>query len=209
MALTGADAASVVRADAAAALAAIRRPGPALAIWRRPVPAAITAALDGWTGGHPVDLRADLRPHATAAWVQSGLTAAGAPAAPALDWLAHDVARLVERFAAVAGCAEVDVRLETLRHDACWRFHRDHVALRLLCTYRGPGTEWVDHEHATAALAGQRDYRGPLNRLGRFEVAVFRGRLGGMAEGVVHRSPAIAGTGTTRLLLCLNGPMSD
>ena len=34
MALTGADAASVVRADAAAALAAIRRPGTALAIWR-------------------------------------------------------------------------------------------------------------------------------------------------------------------------------
>jgi hypothetical protein len=47
-----------------------------------------------------------------------------------------------------------------------------------------------------------------LKHLERFEVGIFKGRHAGNAcvHPPVHRSPPIAGTGTTRLLLCINEP---
>lgn len=43
---------------------------------------------------------------------------------------------------------EVDllhIKLEVLGHSPCPRWHADHVAARLLCTYTGPGTWYVDN----------------------------------------------------------------
>lgn len=94
-------------------------------------------------------------------------------------------------------------------HDACWRFHRDHVGLRLNTTYRGPGTQWPPLEHAPRALKAQRRYRGPLNELPAFSVGVFKGVPRAGNGAVVHRSPPVEGTGQTRLFLCLNEVRDD
>jgi hypothetical protein len=107
---------------------------------------------------------------------------------------------LIERFAALAGSPEVDVRIQHIRNNACKKFHRDYVRLRLICCYHGPTTEWVPSDHAEDALDCQEAYAGPLNHFPRFAVAMFKGH----EQGVVHRSPAIVGTGKTRFLLCLN-----
>ena len=82
------------------------------------------------------------------------------------------------------------------------------MPFRLITTYIGPGTEYVDPADAGRALDDQRDYTGPLNRVPAFGVAVFKGSSGPSGMGVVHRSPPIAGTGLHRLVLCVNAPSS-
>jgi hypothetical protein len=82
--------------------------------------------------------------------------------------------------------------------------HRDCVEPRLLTTYRGPGTEWVQPCHADRAVRAQKRYAGPIERLQRHDVAIFKGCCVGEGRGIVHRSPPISKTGLTRLLLCLN-----
>ncbi|MEF8706149.1 MAG: DUF1826 domain-containing protein [Candidatus Accumulibacter sp. UW27] len=36
------------------------------------------------------------------------------------------------------------MRLDVVRQAMCPRLHVDRVGIRLLCTYRCPGTEWVE-----------------------------------------------------------------
>lgn len=119
--------------------------------------------------------------------------------------LAHDMAHLVSLFASATGSRDVDVRLETVSDDACRRFHTDVTLARLVTTYVGPGTVWVPPEHAEDAMRLQENYSGPLNEMPRFAVGMFGGAesAGG---GLVHRSPRIAGTGTSRLFFCVNRP---
>ncbi|MCW5733402.1 MAG: DUF1826 domain-containing protein [Enhydrobacter sp.] len=115
-----------------------------------------------------------------------------------------DIALLARGFAAMAGQADIDLRLEAIDHDSCWRFHRDHVGYRLNVTYRGAGTQWVSSQHAHRALRSQRRYRGPLQELPRFSAGLFKGVTRAGERAIVHRSPPVAGSGRTRLFLCLN-----
>ena len=183
-------------------LAAIHQPSHSLALFPRNMP----PALAPWLDGLPDDklpnerllVRVDDAPAALAELFASAALIEDGPA----QILRDDMVDLIDRFAALAGSAEVDVRVQFIRHDACKKFHRDHVRLRLICCYQGPATEWVPSDHAENALEGQRDYAGPLQHFPRFAVAVFKGH----ERGVVHRSPAIADAGKTRFLLCLNEP---
>ena len=59
------------------------------------------------------------------------------------EHLIADVADLVKHFAYLSGCDTVRVRLDVIDHNSCSKWHRDSVALRLITTYRGPGTQWV------------------------------------------------------------------
>ncbi|WP_273249027.1 DUF1826 domain-containing protein [Sediminimonas qiaohouensis] len=77
-------------------------------------------------------------------------------------------------------------------------FLSDNVPARLLCTYRGEGTEYGktcnDGEHEQ------------INRMKSGWVGLFRGAtwLGDAPCGLTHRSPPIAGRGETRLLLVID-----
>jgi hypothetical protein len=123
--------------------------------------------------------------------------------------LISDVANLATRFAAQARVDWVDLKLEAMDHDSCWRFHRDHVGFRLNATYRGPGTEWVPAADGVRALRSQRRYRGPLHALPRYGAGLFKGVSLVGKQAIVHRSPPIEGRGVTRLFLCLNEPGTD
>ena len=123
--------------------------------------------------------------------------------------LIDDMAGLARCFATRTGSRDVDLRLEAIAHDACWRFHRDHVGYRLNATYRGPGTQWPPLDHAARALKAQRRYRGPLNEFPRFAAGLFKGVVRAGTEAIVHRSPPVAGSGQTRLFLCLNEVPDD
>lgn len=189
-----------------AVLSTILDPDVSLAIWERSPPRLL---LDGMAGLCPAHL-----PHGRVlAWLPdaqaalAGILAETPIGATALGRsLLDDMLMLVRRFALIAGTDIVDIRLDRLRHDACWKFHRDQVRLRLLATYRGPVTQIVPQAHAEEALREQRAYRGPLADLPDGAVALFKGAQAGPGTGVVHRSPPIAGTGTVRSLLCLNLP---
>ena len=119
--------------------------------------------------------------------------------------LKHDIIQLAKGFATIAKCDQVDIRLEVIQHDACQKFHLDNVALRLVTTYIGKSTQYVMPEFNEQALREQKAYTGPVKSIPDQSVAIFKGaRTPG--DGIVHRSPPIAGTGQTRLFLCINTP---
>lgn len=175
-----------------------------MAIWRRQPP----PGLADWLDALPAERLPEGRFIGPAACVPARLATlcdlVGLDDGPQRRLLIGDISRLARAFARLIGSSDVDLRLEAVDHDSCWRFHRDYVGYRLNATYRGPGTQWPPPTDAARASRAQRRYRGPLNEMPQFDVGVFKGtRLAGEAA-VVHRSPPIAGSGQTRLFLCLN-----
>jgi hypothetical protein len=203
----------VRRSTKSAVLGVVRRTGVDLAIWERTMPQGLARWLDDLPSGHlptgrftsPVEAMA---PPLAACWPEG--PDSSVDAAWRRAW-ANDVLDLVHRFAAILGAGEVEVRLEAVSDDACSRFHADCVTLRLLTTYRGPGTQWIEPAaglqppHARCDPAEE-----DVRQLPRFAVGLFKGRRFPSAEppAVLHRSPPVAATGITRLLLCLNPPAS-
>ena len=68
--------------------------------------------------------------------------------------LAADVLLLAELFATITGAETVGVRVDVTERATCPRFHADHVTLRLMTTYRGPGTQWLQDGRTEQAEAG-------------------------------------------------------
>ena len=59
------------------------------------------------------------------------------------------------------------VKIQTLQGNACLRLHVDHVHLRAICTYLGPGTEYLPSEaafvhNAKVLGAGHNKMRDPV-----------------------------------------------
>jgi hypothetical protein len=197
------DGARCVVGATSAILDRIVEPGVELAIWNRSMPAAVGARLDRAT----VRSRTlpALRTTVPASVPEAPLAAALADLKdrPLADALADDVAHLVRLVAHLIGCETLSVRLEAITGDACRRFHADRIPFRLIVTYRGPGTEWVDE----AALPPGGDPRHPpmeaVRRVPAGAVALFKGSLGS-DRPLLHRSPPITGTGAVRLLLCID-----
>lgn len=181
----------------------------ALAIWHRPE----AAGLAAWLDSLPAERLPEGHFIGPAACVPARLAAlcdlVALADSPERRALIDDIAGLARSFARRTGRPDIDLRLEAIAHDACWRFHRDHVGYRLNATYRGPGTQWPPLEHAARALKAQRRYRGPLNEFPRFAAGLFKGVVRAGTEAIVHRSPPVAGSGQTRLFLCLNEVPDD
>lgn len=199
----------VVEGDGQPVLATLEEPAVTLAVWRRSLP----VPLADWLDSLPPEQLPEAQFAGPAACVARRATAVcdlvGLPDSAERRALVGDIAALAQAFAALVRSPDIDLRLEAVDHDSCWRFHRDHVGLRLNTTYRGPGTQWLPPEHAPRALKAQRRYRGPLNEMPRFAVGLFKGVERAGADAVVHRSPPVVGTGQTRLFLCLNEVRDD
>jgi hypothetical protein len=178
--------------------------GVTLAVWTRRAPPGLAAWLDALPPECLPHGRFVCEPEKVSARLAVLCDKAGLGHGRARALLIADIANLATRFARIAAVRRVDLRLEALDHDSCWRFHRDRVGLRLNATYRGPGTQWPPLELAARASRAQRRYRGTLNELPRFAVGLFKGERRAGAAAILHRSPPIAGSGTTRLFLCLN-----
>lgn len=121
------------------------------------------------------------------------------------SWLEADVAELVAIFAELMQVDEVRLRFDAINTNACRRFHIDAVKARLLCTYRGHGTEFGTVETNDEVPKG-------VHTASVGSPLILRGTRwpnGGFHNAVRHRSPPIEGTGETRLLLVLDTPMPD
>lgn len=177
--------------SAAARLDAVLLPGVNLAIWTRRLPAGLRAWLDrvelAALGCHRWELPArGLKPA-----LADRLERLALPAGPGRAAFAADLARLAALHAGLTGADTVLVRLEAIDHDACRKFHTDAVGLRLITTYRGPGTQWIDG-------TGGADR---MRQLAAGQVGLFKGSaFGDDTPGIPHRSPPMAGTGRFRLL---------
>lgn len=111
-----------------------------------------------------------------------------------------------ELLADVTGCPQIGLRIEVLDRAMCPRMHVDHVAVRLLTTWSGPGTEWLDESGADRSRLGSDDViRTPAAvcqaRAG--DVLMLKGERwpGNEGYGVLHRSPAPDDTTRMRVLL--------
>lgn len=179
------------------ALPRVLERGVAAAIWDRTRDPDMGAWLDALPPDQLPQLRATVSPNAMAAAVLACCDMGGTPDSPERATFASDVALLARIFGAVMGTDFLETRLAVVRGDACRRFHLDRMRARLICTYRGPGT---DYGRATLGTTPDR-----IDRVPTGAPAIFRGALWRGEEcGVLHRSPSVAGQGIARLVLVLD-----
>ncbi len=163
-----------------------------LAVWERSLDPALvreTSALD-------LDGIDDLLLACDAGSVETQLGAllkdSGYPESPLL---CADIAALAARHAVLLGDCRVRIRLEVVETDACRKFHADFVTVRTITTYRGRGTQW---QHANAPGVQT------INEMRFGTVGLFKGRLLQPEPSVLHRSPPIADSGESRLVLVID-----
>lgn len=192
-----------LRGTAASVLRHWSDPGVALSLWERTWDAALSCRLDALQYCELPRARFMARPETAEVDVAAALAEVQCPDESVMAALAVDIESLVCRFAAVTDAAEVEVRLEAIQGDACRLFHADRTRARLVTTYRGPGTEWVAPDDASAALQNPETFSGAIQRMPRYAVGLFPGSLSSYGA-LVHRSPRISTTGELRLFLCIN-----
>lgn len=109
------------------------------------------------------------------------------------EWLA-DVSALTRAFCQEMQAPHCKVQLD--RDRPCVRFHADNVPLRLICTYRGPGTLWLDEENLNRTAA---EAKGTCNeeialrpeeihQAREWEVLVMKGKQSNTLP-LYHKSP--------------------
>ena len=182
-----------------------------ICIWQRPSIDQIERELASLT---PRDLP-DVRCHCTLNNFDAAVTRLMANQGLSTDLFKHwreDLLNIARIYFPLTKGRRVTMRLETTDQDGCPRFHTDRTHLRLLCTYLGPGTEWLrdDQANREAQLAGAPNSEILLtdepSQLGRFWVGLLKGSAfpGNSLNGLIHRSPPSQGLGVNRVLFCLD-----
>jgi len=176
-------------------LTEVLQDGVNLAVWQRQLPVHVADFAQVLLSlGQPLaeSLTLELQPDDDAPALR-GLAAAYADL-QGYEGFICDVRWLVGAYACLLDARRVGLRLRALEGAMCPRFHVDHVPARLICTYAGPGREWL-----TAPDAVQ------VEQLSTGDVAVLKGErwLGNEGQGLVHRSPAVP-AGQRRLMLTLD-----
>lgn len=174
-------------------LSAIRDEAITLAIWNRP-----PLLIDTLAGFNNLAFTS-----ASEGVTSALLKAFGPSARPWHAQVADDAGELARGYAAIVNAELVSVRLDRITTDSCRRFHADYVGVRLITTYVGRGTEWLDQSMSVVAAS-----TGAIvpHRLATGAVGLFKGRKLAPNTAIIHRSPPIAGSGEERLLLVIDVP---
>lgn len=120
-----------------------------------------------------------------------------------------DVAWLVRAYACLLDARRIGLRLRALDGAMCPRFHVDHVPLRLITSYAGPGSQWLAEGDLPRQLLGAEEALpregAVIEQIGCGHVALVKGErwVGNEGRGLIHRSPALP-AGERRLLLTLD-----
>lgn len=116
--------------------------------------------------------------------------------------LLTELAPAFAALASIAPGAKLRLSLCKTKEQSCPLFHTDRVPVRLLCTLRGPGTEWLDDAQVNRRGLGRGDNRkivGPeatVYAAQPFQIMLLKGDagFGTNSPGIVHRSPAVPGS---------------
>lgn len=189
-------------ASGPAGLAAIRNPGTAAALWERTPLSRFQTWIDALPPEQLPQARIILRPEAVCDALIEVARSCGTPECAERNMLIEDASALAAIFADVMDCAHLQLRLDVIQTNACRKFHIDAVTARLICTYRGTGTQY--------GLSTTGDDPATILTVPTGAPLVLRGTRWPESppSGLLHRSPPIAGTGETRLLLVLD-PVED
>ncbi|MFV0386054.1 DUF1826 domain-containing protein [Paracoccus sp. (in: a-proteobacteria)] len=177
-------------------LRSISGAGIAATIWQRnPLPA-FTDWINALSPDQLPRLRTLVRVGAVEPSVHAACDLAGTPNGPDRDMLASDIAALAVILAGIIEAPLLQLRLDVVSPDACRSFRIDNnTSARLLCSYRGTGTQLVTpgQGHApTDVTTGS--------------VALLRGRLwpGDEETALLHRLSLAGVRDETRLLAMID-----
>jgi len=187
----------VLTVSKASDLQKVSAPGVAGLVWLRHPPASFQSWIDALDPPTLPRARMILPATEVREAVAEACHSAGTPDGPERDWLVADIAALAETFAMTFSASWLRLRLDVVETDACRRFHIDRVSARLVCTYRGSGTQYGTSATRTPDVIHTVPTGSPF---------VMRGTLWPPVPDpqLLHRSPPIEGTGETRLMLALD-----
>lgn len=113
--------------------------------------------------------------------------------------LLSELAPALSALASIAPGDKLRLSLCKTREQSCPLFHTDRVPVRLICTLRGPGTEWLDNAQVNRKALGRSENRkiaGPdatVYAAQPFQIVLLKGDagFGTNSHGIVHRSPIV------------------
>ena len=131
--------------------------------------------------------------------------------------LIADIRLQIEMFADLFFLSRLGLRFEKIDKAMCPRFHTDRLVCRLVSTFHGVGTQWLDEDNADRSKLGTGSAGLPDNQSGVYlnereihsatagDVLLLKGHgwPGSPVPGIIHRSP-LAEPGSPRLLLTLD-----
>jgi hypothetical protein len=192
----------VIIADHPKDLVSFREPNCAAAVWERQLMPEFQSWLNDIPSQNLPEGRLILRVEDVPDAIVQLCEIAGTKPSTHRDLLVNDIAALTELFASLVGSKYIRVRLDKITDNACSKFHKDAITARLVCTYRGTGTQYGTLEDSEEPL---KIHTAPTGA-----PILLRGKLWPEKpdSGLCHRSPPIDGTGETRLVLVID-PVTD
>ncbi len=121
--------------------------------------------------------------------------------------LIQDLLLLREVVSELLGCTAVGLRLARIGRAMCPGWHVDRVGIRLVCTYQGPGTQWLDDQDVERCdLHAAKTGGGAFIQAVLGEIVLLKGTLweGNDAFGAIHRSPDLGSSASLRTLITLD-----
>lgn len=115
--------------------------------------------------------------------------------------LSEDITQLLRLFLQNTSTDNARVSLFTLQNGMCRKFHTDVTDYRLLCTYKGVGTEFVNS--ATQLKSPKEINESDVQYLTEGDVILFRGAMSATEEfpPLLHKSPEVNTPEEHRLVL--------
>ena len=193
----------IAAVDAADELPAFLQPDCPALIWRRHPSPCFQKWVDAFEPERLPRARVILPPKNVAEAISLIFDNCNTPDGPQSAMLAEDTALQAQAFADLMRTPFLRLRYDVVSTNACRKFHIDVVTARLICTYRGPGTQFGFPEYSDVDPAY-------IYSVATGSAILLRGKLWPESPdaGLRHRSPPIEGTGQTRLVLVLD-PIAD
>jgi hypothetical protein len=198
---------AVRRADTLADLTRIFMPETQICVHSPPGSPNLLDALAGLRASGGPGLRAVVR-----------LCADGVPDIEALPpafahpALRRELAFLLELYGDLLGCAAIGLRIERLERAMCPGWHVDRTGIRLLCTWCGPGTQWLDAPGIDPrGLPGSAAGAPATGQARPFDIVLLKGSAwqDNAAGGAIHRSPQVDPGSGPRILVALDALWDD
>ena len=129
----------------------------------------------------------------------------------------EDISRIADMFGCLFDLNAVGIRLAVINNAMCPKFHTDRVPCRLVTSFKGAGTEWLENFHINRNKLGRKSQGKDDKAVGIYQhersvqkiptghIALLKGEAweGNEENGLVHRSP-MPQENQTRLVMTLD-----
>jgi hypothetical protein len=130
-------------------------------------------------------------------------------------WI-QDIEFLIELYSDLLGVSKIGFRFAGLQSAMCPKFHVDYVGIRLLCTYLGPGTEYLENNKFNRLLVQkyhgiqQPEPNGKIKKANPMDIVLLKGEnwFDNKNHGAIHRSPQISNS-ESRYMISLDAIYGD